>query len=115
MGNFLFIKIKIYFKISFILHSRPERLDTHHGDHNDECEAKADIKDPVVLAGKCPTRQITVLIVSVSYNILHLVAAVNVKCLGVVVLHIVSAGIVFRGGDAMIAFIELGLSLDTIK
>ena len=53
--------------------------------------------------------------ISVSYNILHLVAAVDVKCLGVVVLHIVSAGIVFRGGDAMITFVELSLSLDTIK
>ena len=56
MGNFLFIKIKIYFKISFILHLRPERLDTHHGDHNHECEAEADIKDPVVLAGKGPEK-----------------------------------------------------------
>ena len=57
MGNFLFIIIKIkYFKRTFILHSRPERLDTHHGDHNHECEAEADIKDPVVLAGKGPEK-----------------------------------------------------------
>ena len=51
MGNFLFIKIR-YSKRTFVYHSRPERLDTHHRDHNHEREAKADIKDPVVLAGK---------------------------------------------------------------
>ena len=55
MGNFLFIKIK-YFLRTIIPHSRPERLDTHHGDHNHEREAEADIKDPVVLAGKGPEK-----------------------------------------------------------
>ena len=55
MGNFLFIKIR-YLKRTFIHHSRPERLDTHHRDHNDEREAKADIKDPVVLDGKGPEK-----------------------------------------------------------
>ena len=67
------------------------------------------------MLAKALKRQITALVIKVNFNILHLVAAVDVKCLGVVVLHIVSAGIVFRGGDAMITFVELSLSLDTIK
>ena len=64
------------------------------------------------MLAKALKRQITAFVIKVNFNILHLVAAVDVKCLGVVVLHIVSAGVVLRGRDAVVALVELGLCLE---